>query len=94
LRAHAPLTAAALAEASLSFEKVSILMDSLRDGLGDAYTECEQVLVDAAKQVTVSQVKTLARHWRNAALDAVGAEDRALRQHEGRYLGSGRPSTA
>lgn len=81
-----PVTSAALAEGALSYTKAEILAGAVDDDLLDAYRDCEQVLVDTAKAVSVSQVTTLARRWKAAALDTLDDTDRAQRQRDTRTL--------
>jgi hypothetical protein len=82
----APLTAAALATGELSYAKAAVLVGAITDGLEDAYTDCEDVLVAAAKDLPVRQVTTLARRWHATASDAVEGTDPTERLHDSRYL--------
>jgi hypothetical protein len=64
---HAPLTAAALAAGELSYAKASIMAAAIEPDLAESYALSEEVLVATAQQVTVPQVATLVRRWKQVA---------------------------
>lgn len=82
----APVTAAALGAGDLSFAKAARLVGAISDGLEDAYTECEAVLVAAAKDLSLRQVTTLARRWKATATEVIEGPDPTDRLHRSRYV--------
>jgi Domain of unknown function (DUF222) len=67
LRQHAPATAQAVAEGSLSYEKALAIVAPVTHDLADAFTRSEAAIVEAAKQVTLEDTKRLAASWRAIA---------------------------
>jgi hypothetical protein len=79
-----PLTSEALGEGELSSEAVGLLV-SARESAPEAFSEAEEMLVDAACVLPVREFRAAVAYWRQAA-DASAAEDRARRIYEGRHL--------
>src|SRR5262245_28269925 len=67
LRDLAPLTAAALADGSLSFEKAAAIVAPVTNDLAPAFATSEAAIVEAAKDVTLQETKSLVGAWRAIA---------------------------
>lgn len=79
-----PVTSEALGEGELSSEAVGLLV-SARETAPEAFSEAEEMLVDAAGVLPAREFRAAVAYWRQAA-DASAAEDRARRIYERRHL--------
>lgn len=79
-----PVTAEAFGSGELSSEAVGLLV-SAREAAPEAFSEAEDMLVDAAVVLPAREFRAAVAYWRQAA-DASASEERTRRIYEGRHL--------
>jgi Domain of unknown function (DUF222)/HNH endonuclease len=80
LRDHAPATAAALADGTISYEKAAAIATAVRTdatpqlaaALAAAFAADEAQLVGDARRMTIAETRTKIDHWRTTTLAALG----------------------